>query len=113
VEWRREQTSWTLEAVDGRQLTIAAVVGGDPDCERFDGIERVEDDERVELRAFALVRVTAADEELICEASAVFKSATVELDSPLEERELTGCVTSRPFDSVLTRTNCTDIQPQI
>lgn len=113
AQWQREQTSWALQAVDGSQLKIVAAVGGDPDCERFGTTEVIEHDDEVEIRAFSLVRVPAANEELICEASAKLEPESVQLEAPLGDRALTGCVTSRPIDSILARTACSDIQPQL
>ena len=113
AQWQREQTSWALQSVDGSQLTIVAAVGGDPDCERFGTTEVIENDEEVEIRAFSLVRVPAADEEIICEASAKLVPESVQLATPLGDRTLTGCVTSRPIDAILARTACSEIQPQL
>lgn len=111
-EWRREQTSWALRAVDDQELTIVVAAGGDPDCERFDGTEVTEDDDGVEVRAYVKVRVPAENEELICEASAVLEPTEVELSQPLASRELRGCRSSRPIEEVLTRSDCADIQDQ-
>lgn len=111
-DWQRRQTSWALESVDGALITVLAVREGDSDCERLDGVETVEDGDSVEIRAFTLVRVPAADETLICLASAIFEPVTVELEAPLGDRELTGCSTSLPIDSVVRRSDCLDIQSQ-
>ena len=110
--WQRRQTSWALQSVDGALLTVLAVREGDSDCERLDGVETVEDGDSVEIRAFTLVRVPAEDETLICLASAIFEPVTVELEAPLGDRELTGCSTSLPIDSVVRRSDCRDIQSQ-
>lgn len=112
-DWRREQTSWALQAVDDQQVTIVVAVLGDPDCERFDGTEVTEDADGVELRAYVRVRVPADDEELICESSAVLEPTTVELAQPLAARQLTGCRTSRPIDELLVRAECADIEDQL
>lgn len=112
-DWRREQTSWALQAVDDRQLTIVVAMLGDPECERFDGTEVTENADRVEVRAFVRVRIPAEREELICEASAVLQDAAIELDQPLASRELNGCQTTRPIDDLLVRTQCTDIEEQL
>jgi len=113
AQWRYEQTSWALQAVDGSRLSIVAALGGDHDCERFGKVDVTEGDDQVELRAFALVRIAETDEELICEASAVLEPVVIVLTSPLGERSLSGCVTTRPIDSVVTRSDCNDIQEQV
>jgi hypothetical protein len=56
--------------------------------------------------------ICAKDEDLICEASALLRTATVVLGEPLSDRQLSGCKTSRSTEKLLVRATCADIQAQ-
>jgi hypothetical protein len=95
------QVPWVLSGDDGNRLEIAAMVGG-ADCEEFQGVDVIESDQIVEVRAWVEVLGTT------CYAvGRGYRPVTLELSSPLGGRTLTECMIedSRPHD---TRETCNE-----
>jgi hypothetical protein len=93
---------WVLSGGAGIRLELSAMTAG-TDCERFAGVDVIESDQNVEVRAW--VERLPAD---ACFMVRRYDAVTVDLSSPLGTRTLTGCMIkeSAPHDS---RDGCDEV----
>ena len=96
------QAPWLLLGGDGQELELGVMKGTD-DCDRFSGVDVIQTNQGVEIRAW--IESIPTD---VCTLERVIHHTTVSLDEPLGLRPLTGCLLE---DSGLysTRRSCTDI----
>lgn len=92
------QTPWTLTAIspDGRSLSIEVKMGSSS-CIGFDRTTVTEDTDEVQVQTYASRKVLNL--QAVCTADAQILRLDVQLEEPLGERLLTGCLQS---------TNCSD-----
>lgn len=96
---------WVLTTADGDRLEVAAMVGGH-DCDRFEGVDVIESDRDVEIRAW-VTKLPAAS--LGCFMVGGYEYVTVTLGSPLGTRALTGCMIEESGAQYDTRETCADL----
>lgn len=99
---------WELnEAPSGAQLLITGYIGSSS-CDSFDRIEVEESGSAVDVQVLVTSNGNAA-----CTADMRMQAITVDLDEPLELRELTGC---QPFEiepGVIDPEGCSRIVPRM
>ena len=79
---------WYLQLEDGTDLQVS-VIGAGNDCDKLAGIDVVESDEQVELRAWM---EDISEPKGACFAVRGGHSALVKLEAPIGDRELIGCL---------------------
>jgi hypothetical protein len=95
-----ERAPWVLDAISGTQLVLRVIHG----CTRMAGVDAIESDDRVEVRAW-VDRIEGQD----CFLNLRYDAARVELDAPLGTRELVGCMLERSAPPFAARSDCSEI----
>ena len=96
------QAPWLLLGGDGEELELGVMKGTD-DCDRFSGVDVIQTNQGVDIRAWIeSIRTDACTLEL------VIHHTTVSLDEPLGPRPLTGCLIENSGVHS-TRRSCADI----
>jgi hypothetical protein len=97
-----EIAPWHLQEVDENNLVIG-VATSDPTCEEVARVESAEGPDSVQITAvLTILRSTA------CMQFRRYERVTVELDAPLGDRILTGCLLERAPASD-PRNSCSDV----
>lgn len=97
---------WYLLSEDGTDLVVGAV-GGGHDCDDLAGIDVIESDDRVEIRAWMEdVEVGRRG----CFAIRGIHDGLVKLDAPIGDRVLVGCLLGG--DQLDVREDCREISEQ-
>jgi hypothetical protein len=93
---------WLLYGGAGNELELGALTMG-ADCQRFAGVDVIESDQNVEVRAW--VEALPSDK---CGLVLRIAPASVRLDAPLGPRALTGCMIDES-GSYSTRVDCAQL----
>lgn len=89
--WVEGAHDWALTSVDGNVLSVVVAVGSSS-CDRFEGVEVSEDQSEVSISALVSEKQSGGLFTTGCNSDMGFENIEIELNHPLGDRALTGCV---------------------